>query len=116
MKLTILKKIMGLSVFIAVSMSCAIFAIALYFMKHGFDESSLQRVRTVRDVMSHLVESAQTKYREEVLQIVDNEAFIKQSGVFQSRVTLHVFQNLPFKTLCLPFVIKKHNDSLYFLT
>ena len=76
MKLTILKKIMVLSTFIAVSMSCAIFATAMYFMTHGFDEESRHRVRTIREAMSHFVDSAQIKYREEALQIAENEGFV----------------------------------------
>jgi methyl-accepting chemotaxis protein len=75
MQLTIFKKIVALSVVIAVSMSCVIFATAMYFMRHGFDEEARHRLRALREAMTHQIDNAQTKYREQALQIADNETF-----------------------------------------
>ena len=76
MKLTILKKIMALSVFIAVSMSCAIFATVMYFMSNGFDEESRQRIRAIRGAVINTVDAMQGKYREQVVQVAENEALV----------------------------------------
>ena len=77
MKLSIFKKIMALSVLIAVSMSCIIFATAMYFMFHGFDEESRDRVSAARETVSHFIEVTQKKFHEQALLIADNEAFVR---------------------------------------
>ena len=77
MKLSIFKKIMALSVFIALSMTCVILATAMYFVSQGFYEDALRRIRVTRDSMSHILGTAQNQYKDEAVLAADNADFVQ---------------------------------------
>jgi methyl-accepting chemotaxis protein len=77
MKITIFKKIMALSVFIAVSMAGIIFTTTMYNMSRGFTEEALRRTDVAHVTVSYFIEAAHAKYREHALLIAEHEPLVR---------------------------------------